>query len=236
MKNRYKSLMKPITKPLDKSDIERAIRHSKSNKSAARYLGVSLPTYKKYASMYTDEAGLNLYQKHCNPSGAGIPKMTLNKKNEPGLMDILEGRVNTIYFSIKKIKDRVIKEGYLKECCYRCGFTEKRVMDYKVPVILSFKDGNKRNWKLENLEFLCYNCYFLTIGDLFEKKQIEAMEEYTSLMGKKIDMDISKHQSELVKDVIDLNNRVINKREDAKEDFPDEDYGSELISFFKKPK
>lgn len=223
-----------LKKPLDKSDIERAIRHSKSNKSAARYLGVSFATYKKYAKMFNDDMGMNLYDKHMNKAGVGIPKMTMSKRGEPGLMDILEGRVNTIYFSIKMIKERIVKEGYLKECCYRCGFIEKRVMDYKVPVILNFKDGNKRNWKLENLEFLCYNCYFLVIGDVFEQRQLDAMEDYTALRSKSVDFDISDQKKEILENFMDLDNKKINKKEFFREDFPPEDYGAELISFLKK--
>jgi hypothetical protein len=30
---------------------------------------------------------------------------------------------------------------------------------------------------LDNLEFLCYNCYFLYVGDLFTKKQTQFIED-----------------------------------------------------------
>jgi len=99
---------------------------------------------------------------------------------------------------------------------------------------LNFKDGNKRNWKLENLEFLCYNCYFLVIGDVFEKNQLEAMEDYTSLRTKKIDFDISDQKKEILDSFMDIDNKRINKKESVKEDFPSEEYGSELIAFLKK--
>ena len=33
------------------------------------------------------------------------------------------------------------------------------------------------NWKIENIELLCYNCYFLYIGDVFNEKQIKNIEE-----------------------------------------------------------
>ena len=48
-----------------------------------------------------------------------------------------------------------------------------------MPLILNFKDGNKKNWKLENLEALCYNCYFLNIGNVWSENQLQQMEDYS---------------------------------------------------------
>jgi hypothetical protein len=42
-----------------------------------------------------------------------------------------------------------------------CGFSEKRLTDSKMPLLLVFQDGNMKNHKLENLKILCYNCSFL---------------------------------------------------------------------------
>ena len=56
-------------------------------------------------------------------------------------------------------------EGYLEEKCAMCGFEERRVLDYKMPLLLHFKDGNKKNYKLDNIELLYYNHYFLNVGD-----------------------------------------------------------------------
>ena len=39
------------------------------------------------------------------------------------------------------------------------------------------EDKNKENWRIENIELLCYNCYFLYIGDVFNEKQIKHIEE-----------------------------------------------------------
>ena len=43
------------TKFLSKDMILRAMRHTKSNMSAARFLGCSYPHYKKFAETYKDE-------------------------------------------------------------------------------------------------------------------------------------------------------------------------------------
>ena len=66
---------------------------------------------------------------------------------------------------------------YIEEKCNSCGFTEQRVHDYKSPLLIHFKDKNKENWRIENIELLCYNCYFLYIGDVFNEKQIKHIEE-----------------------------------------------------------
>ena len=63
------------------------------------------------------------------------------------------------------------------EQCNCCSFEERRVVDYKVPLVLNFKDKNKKNWKQDNLEFLCYNCYFLNVGNIWSDNQLKQMED-----------------------------------------------------------
>lgn len=215
--------------PLSKVKILEAMAKTKSNCAAARYCGVALVTYRRYAKMYLDEDGVSLYEKHKNIKGAGIPKLKLRKSFAPNLMDILEGRVNTIYYSIKTIKQRIIKEGFLREQCSCCGFDKRRAYDDKVPLILNFKDGNKRNWRLENLEFLCYNCFFLNITDLFTENQKKAMEDYAWHQTTPIDFELPKSSEEEIKKTINLENKYVEYEKD-----PDEfdlDYGDDLISF-----
>lgn len=57
---------------------------------------------------------------------------------------------------------------------------------------MHFKDKNKRNYHLENLEMLCYNCYFLFIGDVFNEKQIVQAEDYfeSVAVDAKIDWEV----------------------------------------------
>jgi hypothetical protein len=55
------------------------------------------------------------------------------------------------------------------------------VIDYKVPLLLNYKDRNDKNWQLDNLELLCYNCYFINVGDVFTSKQLKGIEDgYTT--------------------------------------------------------
>ena len=69
------------TKFLSKDMILRAMRHTKSNMAAARFLGCSYPHYKKFAETYIDEeTGKTLLEIHMNRAGKGISKHLYKKK------------------------------------------------------------------------------------------------------------------------------------------------------------
>jgi len=170
----------PDPKPLSKEDILRAMNVTMSNKAAARYLHVSYIHYKKWAKNYdaTEEGYPNLFEQHKNQAGKGIPKFLKGSGKDPALLDIIEGRVDASSFSPDKLKYRLITEGYLAEECAVCKFHERRVSDYKIPLLLNFKDNNKKNWNKDNIELLCYNHYFLQVGDIFNDKQVRGIEDH----------------------------------------------------------
>ena len=169
----------PAPKPISKDMCLAAMNKTKSVKAAARYLNCSYHHLKRYMLLYVDEeSGKTLFEVHKNPSGKGIPKFLKSSGKEPALLDIIEGRIDASSFSPEKIKYRLITEGHLEECCSNCGFKERRVTDHKVPLILHFKDKNKLNYKKENINFLCYNCYFLFVDNVFTEKDIENLEDH----------------------------------------------------------
>jgi len=186
-------------KILTKEDILRAMKMTRSNLAAARYLHVSYNHYKKYAKMYKNDDGVVLLEAHKNQSGTGIPKFALKGSSKIPLMDLLEGRVPIEHFKAKEIKDRLIFEGMIEEKCAKCGFSERRIKDTKVPVILNFIDGNKKNWHLDNLEFLCYNCSFLYAASPIEEKQAEAMEDYVKTRADEPDWELDESHIEHLK-------------------------------------
>lgn len=171
----------PAAKIISKEDILRAMRFTKSNRAAARYLGCSYQHYKPYAKLFrVDELDPNsptLFDTHKNQSGRGIPKFLPDRRREPNVKNIVETGTGWESFSVEKIKSRLIAEGYLKDECYHCGFCERRVTDYKIPLLLNFKDGNKYNYLLNNLELLCYNDYFLLITDPLTPDQVREVED-----------------------------------------------------------
>jgi hypothetical protein len=167
----------PSAKNLTRQDIERAQKYTKSNRAAAKFLGCGYNTYMLYAKMYIDETtGQNLFDKHLNPSGKGIPKWGNNGRDIP-VEEILNGTAPRHSYDATKLKSVLLAEQKLINHCYDCGFCEERVTDYKVPLLLNYIDGNDKNWRLDNLELLCYNCYFLNVGDVFTNKQITAIED-----------------------------------------------------------
>lgn len=186
----------PKPRPLTKEMILASMAKTKSNMAAARYLNVSFTHFKKWAKTYeaTEEGYENLFEQHKNQSGKGIPKFLRVGGKEPALLDIIEGRANASSFSPEKIKYRLITEGYLLEECAQCGMNERRVLDYKMPLLLHFKDGNKKNYRKENIELLCYNHYFLTVGDIFTDKQIEGIEDHKPVNQGKVDWELDEYQ------------------------------------------
>jgi|TARA_Y100000034_G_C6875737_1_gene400459 hypothetical protein len=186
----------PRAKPLTKEMILAAMSQTKSNRAACRYLNVSYIHYKKWAKLYESDTHDNLFEQHKNQCGKGIPKFLRGKGKEPALIDIIEGRVDVSSFSPDKIKYRLITEGHLLEECSTCKFNERRVSDYKMPLLLNFKDNNKKNYRKENIELLCYNHYFLTVGDIFTDKQIKGIEDHKPVNQGKVDWELDDYHLE----------------------------------------
>jgi hypothetical protein len=191
----------PKAKPLSKQQIQAAMNKTMSNRAAARYLGVSYIHYKKWAKNYDSKTHENLFEQHKNQAGKGIPKFLNGSVKQPAVLDIIEGRVDSSHFSAAKIRERMVGEGFLDDCCAGCGFNERRVLDYKVPLIMNFKDGNKKNYKLDNVELLCYNCYFLTVGDIFSDKQVQTMEEHKPVNEGQVDWEIDDYHLQRLKEL-----------------------------------
>jgi len=168
-----------MAKFLSREDILRAHAHTKSAAAAARFLHADYYLYRQFAKLYLTEDGkTSLFEAHKNQCGKGIKKLLSNKGEEAPLKDIISGVARIESFSPEKIKQRLVFEGYLKEECSRCGFHDSRVFDDKIPLILTFIDKNKKNYSLNNLEFLCYNCSFLYSVSPISEQQVKNMENY----------------------------------------------------------
>ena len=94
---------KPIKIPgrrtvLTKRMIENSQKNTKSSMEAARWLGVSYNTYKKWAKYY------NVFEQHLNQEGKGIKKGWASYKVP--LEDILSGKRK----ELKKLKKRSSKK------------------------------------------------------------------------------------------------------------------------------
>ncbi len=190
----------PKAKPLTKQDLLRAMEYTKSIRAAANYLGCSYQHVKPYFKIYrvddNDPNSPTLFEVHYNQKGKGIPKFLPQTKKDPTVKLILEGGDGWQSFTPEKIKVRAINEGFLKECCDKCGFSERRVLDYKVPLLLNFRSGNKADYRLENLQLLCYNCYFLFVGNVFTDGQLQDIESNREAKEKSFDWQLDEKQIE----------------------------------------
>lgn len=148
---------------LTRPQIEQAIRATRSNQAAASYLKISFPTYKKYAKMFKNENGVSLFDTHKNQSGRGLIKPREDDRKFK-LDDILMGKHPT--YPKDKLFRRIIASRYMAEQCTHCGFCEKRATDLKCPLILNHVNGDNTDHRVDNLEILCYNCYFVHIGNI----------------------------------------------------------------------
>ena len=195
----------PKRRDLKKEEIISAMDKTKSVRGAARYLNCSYQHLKKWMKLYKDEAsGKTLFELHKNQSGKGVPKFLSHApfgRKEPAILDIINGVVDPSNFNPQKIKYRMIEGGYLREECYKCGFNERRVLDYKIPLLMHFKNGNKQNYTLENVEMLCYNCYYLSVGDLYTGKQIENIEDHKPINNGQVDWEVDDYTLERFKEL-----------------------------------
>ena len=105
----------------------------------------------------------DVFEELKNPSGAGIKKGSASNGFH-SLDEILDGKHPN--YPVWKLKKRLLLNGYLEEKCNNCGFEERRVTDFRVPLILDFIDANRKNYKYDNLRMLCFNCSFLINGNL----------------------------------------------------------------------
>ncbi len=158
---------------ITEQELRIAMANSRSNAGAARFIGCGVDTYKRYAVLYWDEASQKtLWDLHKNKGAKGISRGRVRTdglfKRAP-IMDILTGKHPK--YSRAKLGSRLLEEGIFKEECCKCGFHERRLTDYKVPLLLIWKDGVLTNHSIDNLEFICYNCYFLMFDDVFIKTE-----------------------------------------------------------------
>jgi hypothetical protein len=163
---------------LTEEDIRKAMANSTSNKKAAEFLEVSYPTYKKYAKAYRDlETGKSLFDLHMNQAMKGvIGRSWVGGKQRINWENILQPNQKYSPERIQKLKDNLIVHEKLEEKCNRCGFEERRVEDNKIPILLNFKNGDKSDWRIQNMEFVCYNCSFLHCLDFYEDSVVEKVE------------------------------------------------------------
>jgi hypothetical protein len=188
----------PAAKTFSKAQIENAMRYTKSVRACAKYLGCSYQHLKPFMKALKvnemDPDSPTLFDTHKNQNGKGIPKHLPNRRREPNVKIIFTQGVGYESFTPTKIKIRGIAEGYLRDECYTCGCNERRITDYKTPTLLHFKDNNKSNYLKDNLEVLCYNCYFLYVADPLTPDEVRHIEDNQTVKAKPFEWELDADQ------------------------------------------
>lgn len=156
---------------LTESQIRYAMENTYSLSEAARFLRISYNSLIKYMDFYRDQNGVtlrDLHKKKPKPKpqkpfgGRGGDRRYFDCGYKEKLEDILLGLHPE--YQPRLLRKRLFASNFLPLQCSSCGWTEARVTDGNVPLLIHFADGNWRNKKLENLRLLCFNCYFLQVG------------------------------------------------------------------------
>ena len=72
-----------------------------------------------------------------------------------------------------------------------------------MPLLLHFKDNNSNNYSLDNIQLLCYNHYFLTVGDIFNNKDIKQIESKQEHFGtsEKVEWEVDEYHLQRLKEL-----------------------------------
>ena len=142
-------------KKIDEKSFIKTCEESLSMYEACSKLGMHFNTFKRWAMI------LGCYK--TNQSGRGVKKTTPVKVS---LEDIL---TNKKPFQSFKLKNRLLKEGILKNKCDLCSIENWN--GKPISIELDHVNGNRNGNRLENLRMLCPNCHSQT--DTYRSKNIK---------------------------------------------------------------
>lgn len=146
---------------------------------AAKELNVSTVYFKKWAKILIPDEWAEY--KSRTLQGVGITKITGDITQHKGykssllVLDGLQPAPKHWILNPHRRLVRLQRFGLLPDSCQLCGFNEHRISDYRAPMLINFLDDDQHNWQLSNLQVLCYNCYFLTVKDMWGKNKTIAL-------------------------------------------------------------
>ena len=100
----------------------------------------------------------DLFEQNKNQAGVGV-----TTKGNTGwgvkIQDLFEGKHPN--YPHWKLQERLVRDGFMAQECGNCGYDDYRETDMRGPYIINFLDGDGTNHSLDNLQLLCYNCFFI---------------------------------------------------------------------------
>ena len=173
-----KRISKLLKINLTKVEIEKMASEYNSVTEVANSYGIEPHQFKRFleSNMYSEfETGLDYFNRINSKKG----DMNITIFKNETLEDILnltrkvelEERFSLMYTLFSK--------GYKEKC--RCEHCKQEIpvrpIDYKVPMMIYFKDSDPSNTTLENIQIVCYNCYFLLAGQ-FAYKTVHKFDKF----------------------------------------------------------
>ena len=137
-------------KQVNKEEFIKVCQEAESMRQASQKLNMHFNTFKRYAIKF------ECYQTHQSNKGRKLGHYSTRIPTD----DILAGLYPE--YQTYKLKQRLIREGYIEDKCEKCGWCEKLEGAEFTPCELHHKDGDSSNHKRENLELICPNCHSLT--------------------------------------------------------------------------
>lgn len=138
-------------RPILKSEIEEAKKHSIFCRQQAKWLGCHYTTLKRYAQRY----------------GIWDPHPTAKGKKQPHNPDIGKYPLHKIltgeFNGNPAITDWMVKRKMFRAKtfpleCSQCGYNKRKLGREYPTLLVDHLDGDRTNFKLENLRLLCLNC------------------------------------------------------------------------------
>jgi len=158
--DKSKELKKPIIKSVSKRDLEKLVESSLTMRQVLEKLGLDEKN-PWYATTLKNRIKLErISTDHFNPNLVRVEKLrAANKKRRYDITSkFVKGEFNQ---NASWFKKRLIKEGYMKDLCAKCGLGSEWEGEL-ITLHLDHIDGDNTNNLLENLRVLCPNCHSQT--------------------------------------------------------------------------
>ncbi len=153
----------------------------RSNAKACEFFNVTALKWARYAKGFREpESGLTYYQlftKRARQDSvvrfSKLRELHRLKRQKEGMRKLFIRRMKdnqlTSRTKISRIKLGMIQSELIKEECACCGFKEKSIskdpaIGGRVPLILDHINEDYKDFRFENLQLLCLNCFYNLIG------------------------------------------------------------------------